>query len=144
MLAKHIVLAMEEGVEAGLEAYLKAPSSKMYPAYHKIAAKRTEATKLKAYCAIFRLSNDSNGVIKEKTEDDIQKIVEEVAKLMGKVSEPVIKSAKNKNTKIASITAGEAWVALGSGPDFEPSDKDRPANNGQLYRLNTLGLLSLK
>lgn len=47
---------------------------------------------------------------------------------------------------IEFITHDEAWEALGSDPAFRASKEERrigPATNGQLFRLNELGLLRI-
>lgn len=51
-------------------------------------------------------------------------------------------------TDVDFITSGDAWEALiklGDDPDFPaPTNPERPATNGQLFRLNTVhGVLSL-
>lgn len=52
-VAKHIRIARTKGPEAGLDAYLNTPSSRLHPAYQTISRKRTPATKLAAYCELF-------------------------------------------------------------------------------------------
>lgn len=51
--AKHIQIAADEGEQAGLDAFLAAPSSKRWPSYQAIVSKRKPDTRLKAYCNIF-------------------------------------------------------------------------------------------
>lgn len=49
---------------------------------------------------------------------------------------------KPKRT-VACITAGDAWIALGSDPQYKPNDMDRPAANKLLWILNDRGMLTL-
>ena len=74
-LAKHLKIARNEGVEAGLDAYMSAPISKQYPLFDEINRKRTINTKLAAYCNHFGLVNDANGVIEDRKIDDVQQNV---------------------------------------------------------------------
>lgn len=55
------------------------------------------------------------------------------------------KRASTKRTKTSPdvITCEVAWLALGADPQFEPSQPDAPARNGQLWALNAAGMLSL-
>ena len=57
------------------------------------------------------------------------------------------KGTTRKTTRKAPascITAGEAWIALGSDENYQPRDADKPATNGQLWSLNAAGRLTLK
>lgn len=46
------------------------------------------------------------------------------------------------STTTGTITAGQAWVMLGSNPEFKPSDLTKPASGQMLWRLNTQGKLA--
>jgi hypothetical protein len=56
------------------------------------------------------------------------------------------KGAKNKKAKVNknTITAGQAWEALGADEDYKPSDLKAPASNRMLWALNTQGKLALR
>lgn len=49
--------------------------------------------------------------------------------------------AKPRTTVVACITAGDAWRILGADETYKPKDMNKPANNAQLWRLNSAGLL---
>lgn len=51
--AKHIQVAVAEGDEAGLKAFMAAPSSRRWDSYKTIASKRKDSTRLAAYCKMF-------------------------------------------------------------------------------------------
>lgn len=151
MAAKHIQIAEAEGVQAGFDSYMGTPVSKRQDAYQAISKKRTPATQLDAYCKAFGLVNDENGVIQDATATDIQAIVEAAVREAMGMSAPETAPTKAKTTRkkaaktiTATITNDEAWKALGADPAFKSKNRgDEPATNGQLYRLNTAGLLTL-
>lgn len=155
-LAKHIQVARTQGVEAGLEAYLDAPSSQRHPAYKRITRKRTPETQLAAYCEVFK---DQLGKItprlpqqQEAVENTIQEMIQNaVAQALASVAgaeAPAATSDGQVAVETEFITSGEAWEALielGDDPDFPaPQNPERPATNGQLFRLNVnYGALSI-
>lgn len=184
-LAKHIQIARTQGVEAGLEAYMDTPSSKMHPAYKTITKKRTPQTKLDAYCTLFADQlgkiDQQTGVQQDRKNDAVQALTEQLAALQAQIdglegaeAEPefdeVTVALANRlgvdPAKIAElglvaavapsapsidvgvITKGEAWEVLSEADgntDFpRPNDPTLPATNGQLYRLNVLGFLSIE
>jgi hypothetical protein len=149
MAAKHVTIARTEGMEAGLEAFLGAPSSKLSPNYATIVGngKRKESTMLTAYCNLFadKVASIRPRALVERDSDDRQSLIEQFeAFLAGRTGEvEQIAETVTAPTATVGITSGEAWVALGSGEEFEPNDPSLPANNGQLYRLNKFGLISL-
>ena len=62
-------------------------------------------------------------------------------------AKPKGKGTTRKATRKAPascITAGEAWIALGSDEQYQPRDPEKPATNGQLWSLNAAGRLTLK
>lgn len=154
-LAKHLQVARTRGVEEGMEAYLSAPSSRRHPAYAEITRKRTQESRLNAYCKLFadKLGNINprTPVQQERAMGDVQAIVEAaVQQALAGIAGTVAPAADNGSAEVEVefITSGEAWKALidlGDDPDFPaPQNPDRPATNGQLFRLNTVhGVLSL-
>jgi hypothetical protein len=150
MAAKHVTIARTEGVEAGLEAYLAAPSSKLSPNYATIVGngKRKESTMLTAYCNLFadKIASIRPRVLAERVADDRQSLIEQFEAFMAARNGTTEQIAEAVVAPVSvGITSEEAWVALGSGEKFEPNAerKGEPANNGQLYRLNVLGMLNL-
>lgn len=157
-VAKHIQIARTQGPEAGLEFYLSTPASARHPQYAEITKRRTDATRLAAYCSLY---GDKIGeMVTEQQADDhtdlVQTIAEAVlAQLQGtapSTPEPapvttvrgITRKKGNRVPKAAVnvITREDAWLAGGADPQFKPrNDGGAPANNGQLYRLNMLGLL---
>lgn len=80
-LAQHIKIARREGVEAGLEAYLASPGSRLHKErYNDIAKRRTSKTRLEAYCRVFAKElGDAPSripVVQEQYDADVQGIVE--------------------------------------------------------------------
>jgi hypothetical protein len=158
-VAKHVQIARTNGPEAGLEFYLSTPASQRHPQYAEITKRRTDKTRLAAYCSIY--ADQIGALTTEQQADDhndlIQTIAEAVmAQLSGievveQVEEaPAIVRGKTKKggklpkVAINVITREDAWLMGGADPQFKPrSNGDSPANNGQLYRLNVMGKLAL-
>jgi len=153
-LAKHIQVARTQGVEAGLEAYMSAPSSRRHPNFAAITRKRTPETQLAAYCAAFaeKLGQIVPRVPEQqvRADDAMQTIIEQMNAIQARVAalvgngevEAVEVEAVEVAREVEFVTAGDAWkrlIELGDDPDFPaPRDMDKPATNGQLYRLNTV------
>lgn len=167
-IARHILIAREQGAEAGMEAYLNDRMAQRYETCQRIMRKRTFESQLAEYRKAFgeQIGVEGNRVIQERKVTDVQALVEAAVKaaLAGAavVDAPVEKrgpgrpkGSKNKpkpdvthTTQVAlrngTISAGDAWEALGAQEDFKPKDLNKPANNGQLWRLNSQGLLALR
>jgi len=154
-LAKHIQVARTQGVEAGLEAYLHAPSSQRHPAFQKIMRKRTPDTRIAAYCELFK---EQLGAItprlpqqQDAVQDSIQQMIESAVKqaLAGVGAQaPAAETVEVAESTVEFLTSGDAWAALielGDDPNFPaPQNPDRPATSGQLFRLNmNYGAISL-
>ena len=153
MAAKHITIANESGIEAGFEAfveYLGTPVGSRNPNVQSFIDKIEGLAfddALQVYAETYFAEPEA-----QEPESKIRVIslrgntrkakTPATPKGNGKATRTTKPSRKVK-TATGCVTAGEAWVALGSNPDFEPRDSDKPANNGQLYRLNTSGLLRL-
>lgn len=168
-IARHILIAREQGAAAGMEAYLNDRMAQRYETCQRIMRKRTFESQLAEYRKAFgeQIGVESNPVIHERKVTDVQSLVEAAVKaaLAGAAiteTAPVEKrgpgrpkGSKNKpkvnvirTPQVAlrngTISAGEAWEALGAQDDFKPKDLNKPANNGQLWRLNSQGLLALR
>lgn len=85
MPAKHIQVARDAGMEAGLASFLSAASSKLSPNYPLVVGngRRSDASKLKAYTSCFgatvaktRPSKGNNVVIQERLIEDVQTAAE--------------------------------------------------------------------
>lgn len=155
MAAKHLVIAKTEGVEAGFDAFMAAPSSRLSPNYKAIMRKRSEDTRLKAYCDLFGDKIATVRVPKPRDEDKIEALEQAIAMLVGKFGPEVEEVVNVRGEMIVEtipaitlltsedfITADVAWDALGRGTK-RPNDGAAPATNGQLWRLNTEGRLTL-
>lgn len=169
-IAKHILIAREQGEEAGMEAYLNDRMAQRYETCQRILRKRTFESQLAEYRKAFgeQIGNaavESNPVIQERRVTDVQALVEAAVQAAlagaGVVDAPAKrgpdrpKGSKNKpkvdvtrTPRVAltngTISAGDAWEALGAQDEFKPKDLNKPANNGQLWRLNSQGLLALR
>lgn len=149
-VAKHIQIARENGAAAGMAAFLAAPVSKLHTSYAEINSKRTDKTKLDAYCKLFGVTREikTPQVEAQNTGVNIEAIVAAaVAQALAAqgVSAPSEAVAESKVT-FSGITHDQAWEALGSDPSYRANKAERrngPATNGQLYRLNEAGLLTL-
>jgi hypothetical protein len=159
-LARHIQIARTEGVEAGMEAYLSAPISQRYPEYAEITKRRTDKTRLAAYCSIFgdrigeltteQQADDHNDLVQTIAEAVLASLKATEAPVEQTVPAPVVNDGRSKRgsrlpkAAVNVITREDAWLAGGADPQFKPrTNGDQPANNGQLYRLNMLGKLVL-
>lgn len=166
MAAKHIQVARDNGVEAGLASFLTAPSSKLSPNYPKIVGngRRSAASQVKAYESCFgatiaktRPSKRVNAVIAERTISKKQELIEGLAEALGmdaSAVEALMIGAGNEEHSVAVesdvvandefITRDVAWTLLGANPEFRstPANRGEAASNGQMYRLNAEGLLS--
>lgn len=219
-LANHIKVSREQGVEAGLEAYLASPASRLHAQWGEIvgAGRRSDESMLKHYCRVFadQLGNTPRRIPaqQERYEGDVQTLAESIteqvqaqvaemlAKALGGITPEVddtdddqegdllvtaimdeydvpehtarkmlangieptldddedthsvrvtesevrngVRTSNRPRAPKGAITAGQAWEALGAGDRFKPNDPNVAANNGQLYRLNVSGLLSLR
>jgi len=159
MLPKHILVARTQGVEAGMDAYMASPISKLHAPYKEIDRKRTAKSKLDTYCRLFADKLDgqtSDPVRADRAIGDLQALVEAtVARVLAQVEDgdvefndpdeavvaPVIAN-RRKKAVTNTISAGAAWTALGADDAFKPKDLDKPANNGQLYAMNVRGMLA--
>lgn len=153
-IAKHIMIARTQGVEAGFEAYLAAPSTKIHPAYQRIMKRRKPETRLAAYCAEFgdKIEAITPPVVAERHQDAVQDVAEAMIDVSVFTPEQIIAlralgvniPEPEAGVEVAFITRMEAWEAAGADPTFKPkTDGDAPANNGQLYRLNMMGKLAI-
>jgi len=155
-LAKHIQIARTEGPEAGLEFYLASRVSARHPQYAEITKRRTDATRLAAYCSIY--SDQIGQVQTVQQADDHATLVQTIAEAVmaqlqdarAEVETPPVIVGKTRTTRkgrlpktaISVLTREDAWLAGGAAPKFKPrTNGDSPANGGQLYRLNMLGKL---
>lgn len=140
-MSKHIRTAKAEGAEAGLatlveyvESPLGAANPHMAEVIEELDGLRTKAQRLSWYCKRF-------DVPKKAAKSSAK------ASSKGKAAAAARKGNSRKSAKASvsneTITKGEAWAIQGSDPDYEPTDHDAPAGGRVLYRLNTLGLLSV-
>lgn len=150
-MSKHLKIAHEKGLEAGFEAlveYLTTPVGSKNPNVQafidKIDGLPFEDA-VQVYAETY-FADDEDEPEDEPTTRvvSIRKVTKATAKTGSKRTTKA-QPARKTATRVATscITAGEAWVALGGQADFEPKDHDKPANNGQLYRLNATGSLVL-
>lgn len=149
-LAKHIQIARTQGPEAGMEAYLNAPSSRRHPAYAAITRKRTPETRLAAYCKQFATQLDSITprvpAVQEAHIGNVQEMIEAIQAQIAALTGAPVEVEAEVEAEVEFITAGAAWEALGADETFKPrgpANMAKPATNGQLYRLNALGRLTL-
>jgi hypothetical protein len=164
-VSKHIQIARTEGPEAGLAFYLQTPASARHPQYAQITKRRTDKTRLAAYCSIYadQIGNVENEAQAEGglSDDDKREIaamiaasltgievVTETPTVPATVVERGSKKARNgkrmPKAAVNVITRHDAWLIAGADPKFEPkANPDSPANNGQLFRLNMMGKLVL-
>lgn len=156
MTAKHILAARTNGPEAGLEVFMNAPISRRWPAYAEISKKRTDKTRLAAYCKIFGEQFEGRAVapaVADQDINDVQGVAEQLAALQAQLAAltggAVVLEDSDDDAVVTStefITHDAAWQALGSDPTYRArkvETRGEPATNGQLYRLNTAGSLSL-
>lgn len=198
--AKHIQVAVQDGDEAGLKAFMAAPSSRRWDSYKLIASKRKDETRLAAYCKQFKtqlaearaqasayrelpeverkpaptvdlsallgkkvqIQTDDEPYDQEKDApeesvwDKVRRLTntdiegpEPIASRKAPVAEEVVGDNTRKDSDRPQvvpgsgvISSGIAWATLNQSGDFPfPANPDGPANNGQLYRLNMLGLM---
>jgi hypothetical protein len=158
-VAKHIKVARERGAEAGLEVFLSAPISRRYPAYKRIVRKRTPEAQLREYCAIYGLSPEpvTETSVKKRSKAQRADVLQLIAELLAQEfaedepefedepeDEPEPKDEPEPvRTTPRGITREQAWMALGADPAYKPRNGDELATNGQLWRLNQAGLLSI-
>lgn len=167
MPAKHIQVARDSGMDAGMEAFLAAPSSKLSPNYATIVGngRRGQASMLKHYCSVFgttvertRPSKGSNTVLTERVIDDKQAILEAIADRLGldvdTLASLTIGSEDDEEHSIrveadALVTSPEfltrdvAWALLGASIERPAvANRAEAASNGQMWRVNSDGLLS--
>lgn len=127
-MSAHLKIAKSEGAQAGLAAlteYLDSPLGSTNPHMEDVIEALdeagTKAKRLAWYC-------DFYGVTKKAPK-----------KSKGKAEPRANRKGNRKTRTPGTITAGEAWVLLGSNPDFEPNDPSKPAGGRVLYRLNVQG-----
>jgi hypothetical protein len=170
-IAKHIQVALKDGPAAGMEVFLNAPSSKRWPSYKAISSKRTDKTRLAAYCKQFAgqlggfVQPEVGVTVEAEEQDDVQTAIAEIQAKIDALKNPqsiddsedegagsgvVIEAGSGQAGPVTStvaagsglITRGIAWAVLNTDGTFpEPHDPDAPATNGQLYRLNVAGLM---
>lgn len=154
MAAKHIAISTSKGVEQGFEAlltYLDTPVGQKNPNVQEFVDKIEGLTfdeALQVYCEHYFDSDEPE----PEPETPATRVIS-IRKVPAKIAASRKASTKREGSKStprkaatpvgSCITAGDAWIALGGQADFEPKDHDKPANNGQLYRLNSTGLLVL-
>jgi len=156
MAARHVEVALTEGAQAGLDTFLTTAVSKRSPNYAKIVGngRRTPATMLKHYCAIFNVEQaPSNDVTQGMVTDDKQAIAEALAALIARFNaiegndEPVVDEPEVEFDAIVTcetfITEDVAWSVLGQGV-ARPGVTRRAeaATNSQLWRMNTTEVFS--
>lgn len=146
MAAKHLVIARNEGPEAGLAAFMAAPSSKLSPNYALISKKRTGVSKLTAYCNIFGEKILAVKVRAQAVEapTDASEESELIASLKAQIEALEARAGKSKTlvpTADTFVTAGVAWACLGASIS-PPNDMTKAATNGQLFAMNTQGIFS--
>jgi hypothetical protein len=140
-------------MDAGLAAFMAAPSSRLSQNYDGIVSKRTPKTRLAAYCNIFgekvsSLREPKGEVEQVSAPTDQQALIEAVlAALNGQAQAPVSTDEDEEVTTIEVptsdefITSGVAWACLG-GSISPPNDMTKAATNGQLFAMNSQGLFS--
>lgn len=178
-MPKHLFIAQQQGPLAGMRSFLEStkqiPLPQVVEKRKAILAKRTDDTRVAAYCKVFGLDSKRKGANVRKSADVVAepqgKVItttdgQQFLILDGKIvsfesastdedevveDEPVVEtpkvtkrnSRKPKGGSTLFISKGAAWEILGADPTFEPNDPTAPATNGQLYRLNQAGRLSL-
>lgn len=170
MYPKHILIARAEGPEAGLNAYMNGRGiNRLQDGFKTISKKRTEKSRLDAYCTIFadklgapltraeKRAAAANDVLNGKRIGDVQAVAEAaiededaiiaaavkaaLASLGVVPAEPVVEA---KPVIEGVIPCGEAWRRLGADEAMKPSrDHSEPASQGQLWHLNARGELRL-
>ncbi len=167
MPAKHIQTARDEGMSAGLAAFLSAPSSKLSPNWPLVVGngRRSEQSQLKAYTSCFgetvgktRASKGTNPVVVERTISKKQQLIEALAEqldmdveqitalMIGETVEDEPEVVEESDLVISDefITRDVAWALLGADEQYRSQVKNRGevASSGQLYRLNAEGFLA--
>lgn len=159
MAAKHIAIATSKGVEQGFEAllaYLDTPVGQKNPNVQEFVDKIEGLTfddALQVYCEhYFGDKPEAEPETPATRVISIRKAPARTARAPKATTANSTTTTRTRPTRKARkatapvgscISAGDAWIALGGQADFEPKDHDKPANNGQLYRLNSTGLLVL-
>lgn len=165
MPAKHIQIARDEGMEAGLTAFLSAQASRLSPNWQTVVGngRRSDTSMLKHYESCFsatvgktRASKGTNPVLNERTIDDKQALIEQIAESLGSlgidagalsalmISEQVEEVESDLVSNSEYITRDVAWMLLGANDEFRstPANRGEVASSGQLFRLNAEGLIS--
>lgn len=136
-MAKHLIAAQNEGVEAGFDLfieYLNSPLGSANPHMEdaiEAVNGQARAVALGWYCDNFNLEVPTpvkRGPGRPKG---------------SKNKKGAGKAAATAAVEAATITGEQAWQALGGGKKFKPNAERlaAPASNGMLYLLNTRGLL---
>lgn len=148
----HVRVALRDGAEAGLDAFLAAPVSKRSPNYAKIVGSgsgrpRSKATMLTHYCTVFGIdSRTEKPPIAEAAKDDRQALLEAINALNERINrlggEPVVIEQDEFDvdalvTSDEFITEDVAWAVLGRGTNRPVvTRRGEGATNGQLWRMN--------
>lgn len=151
MAAKHLVIARNEGMDAGLAAFMAAPSSRLSKNYGEIMKRRNDKTKLAAYCNIFGekvASVRASGVEAEAVAPvmDTQALIEAVLAALNGSAQSTVSSDEDEQgiqvpTSDTFVTSGVAWALLGASIS-PPNDMTKAATSGQLFAMNTQGSFS--